>query len=187
MLRSLTGFVAATLCCGAAPAGGLKLVPITAGSGINSSYVQIDFDNDTSDGDTFLFEVFWNSAPTGFEMLETLESEVGLTLGAEFFDFDGDGKFTDALVTELGFGGNSHTATSSEFWTYWMRDDSAGAWAISSVGVSDRIAAPGSWDGWTFGEFGQYVPREVTVVPTQGGLAVIACATVCARRRRRSD
>lgn len=187
MFQAMISATTLLLCAASATAtaGQLELTPITAGTGINSSYVQVDFDSAAAGGDTVLFEVFWNSAPSGFEMLETLESEAGLTLDADFFDFDGDGNFTDALVSELGYGGDSHTGGLTEFWTYWTRDDALAPWAPAMVGVSDRIAAHGSWDGWTFGEFAQYEPRAVTIVPTPGGLAVVVSGLFIARRRRR--
>jgi hypothetical protein len=160
-------------------ATGADALPLTgqAGSGPESSFVQVDF----SDGASFVWEVFYDTAGgtafvTGLDLLQTLEAELAaFSLDLLVFSF---GTVVDGITfgshSNVGFGGGE------DFWHYWARDDAAGAWGFSPFGADVRTVADGSWDGWRYGSAAAPVAEPATLALLAAGLALGA------RGRRRA-
>jgi hypothetical protein len=178
ILRSFAAALLAAVITEAASAGPIYVEPITAGSGPDSAYVQIEF----LTGEAFLFEVFFDGFDVStFDLLQTLDAEVDLTL--EYIDFGGFGPF----VTGLGWDGQYNSGDGSggeDFWHFYIRDSIALPWEFAPVGVSDRIVHDGSWDAFVFGR--PDLPIELIPVPAPpAGAIMLALALRPARRRRR--
>jgi hypothetical protein len=159
-----------------AAADPIEVVPISAGSGSQSAYVQIEF----FEGDAYLFEVFFDGGGvTTFDLLLTLEQDIGLTL--EYIDFAGFGPF----VTALGWDGHFNSGDGSgghDFWHSYVRDSQAAAWDFAQVGVDGRVVFDGSWDAFIFGR--DDLPIELVPVPAPPAAAALALLALSARRRR---
>ncbi len=80
---------------------------------------------------------------------------------------------------------------SSGFWTYWTSENEpfdGGAWDSALTGVSDRVLASGSWDGFSFDpvfSFTDPPSQPGATVPAPGALAPMFALLIGARRHRR--
>jgi len=156
----------------------IEIEPIQVGNGLVSSFVQIEF----FEGQTFVFEVAYSDAEMrGFDLLVTIDQELGDDFTLEYL-----GPPDSAFVTGLGYDGFLDQGDGSggdDWWRYWIREDVAAAWEMSSVGPSDRIVDAGSWDGWVFGR--NDAPVAVKLVPAPPATLALAGLLIVGRRRRR--
>ncbi|TVQ51062.1 MAG: hypothetical protein EA377_13365 [Phycisphaerales bacterium] len=154
--------------------------PIEVGTGLFSSFVQIDFEQ----GDTFVFEVFYNeTTTTSFDLLLILDSDAELGFQLEFTT-SGFRPF----VNGFGFDGIFESdASSDSFWLCWTKPSDEETWALAQDGAANTVATPGSWDGWVFGnEFPGLAPKNV-IIPAPAATAVLGGLFIgCGRRRRKA-
>lgn len=155
----------------------IQVEPIEVGSGLFSSFVQVDFQA----GATFVFEVFYNDGATSsFDLLLTLDADEQLGFELEYTPFD-----FGPFVTGLGYEGIFESGDGSNgepFWGFWAKDHIDGTWAFPGAGAGDHLAGNGSWSGWVFGN-GQS-PVDV-VIPAPGAAALLAGFLVARGSRRR--
>lgn len=165
-----------TVSTGAADA--IEFEPIQVGSGLMSSFVQVDF----FEGDAFLFEVFYSEGgTTGMDLLLTLDSELGDEFTLEFL-----GSEDSAFITGLGYDDfldQGKGLEGDDWWRYWIRDDGDDLWAMAGFGPSSREVSQGSWDGWVFGR--DDAPVAMKIVPAPPATLALAGLLIAGRRRRR--
>lgn len=200
------------LCALAVLTVGLLTTPLSAdvvsiGSGAKTAYMTMVFDDSAPSLDadsTHLFIVSFDGTMTSEELLmlafptfvtylstDTVVPPLpaGDSMRLEYFDFDGDGTFDDALLDAASYSGDTGESVGFDpTWTFWTRDDTSSAFATSSVGISDRIVDDGFHDAFVFGSFGAVAPP--TTVPEPSSFALMAAAGVGAlawRRRRERE
>jgi hypothetical protein len=146
---------------------------INVGTGANTSFLVIDF----KDGAKYQFAVAYDGAADGEDLL-TITRDAGLGFDVTLQSF-GFGNFVDGIAydghTNSGFGGNE------DFWHYWTSNAAdPPSWALSQVGISDRVVTDGSWDGWVYGSTAEpaLVPE-----PSAAMLILVALAGLLARPR----
>ncbi|MAC20645.1 MAG: hypothetical protein CMJ23_13420 [Phycisphaerae bacterium] len=146
------------------------------GSGDSTAEVQFDF----LTGESYLFEVSFDSSITGRDLFDVIATEADTVDGLEFtFDYIAY-SFGDFLV---GVGindaydyGEGSPPDYLDTWGYWI-SDGTDDWASSMVGFSDRVLVDGSRDGWVFGT--GLAPASI---PAPATIAVFAFGL--GRRRR---
>lgn len=157
----------------------IEVTPISVGSGLMSSYVQIDF----MEGPTYVFEVFHGGGmTTGMDLLLILNAELGdqFVLDFDTFDFGN-------IITTLGFNDlvQSSDVEASQFWLYWVRDSADVAWEFSGAGKTGRQVSNGSWDGWVFGGGIDDAPIQIKLIPAPTSTLALAGLLIVGHRRRR--
>lgn len=178
-LRSAAAALGLGITVSLASADTIEVEPIQVGSGLMSSFVQIDF----LEGEAFLFEVFYSDGGTrGIDLLLTLDTELGDAFTLEFA-----GSQDSAFVTGLGFDGFLDQGDGSggdDWWRYWIRDGAEDLWAFAGTGPSTRIVTEGSWDGWVFGRDDAPIPMKV--IPAPPATLALAGLLIAGGRRRRT-
>lgn len=112
-----------------------------AGTGSNVSYCVVDFDSAS-----YAFKYFWDGAQTGFNMLQTLQSDVN------GFNFSYENTSYGPFVVGFSYGGNSLTGDGSVapdymYWGYEISSDGQ-TFDMASTGADGRDLSNGSWDAW---------------------------------------
>lgn len=179
---------------------------IEIGSGAKTAYLTLVLDDSApgfTDPDTHLFIIDFDGTLTGEELLKTalptfvtyLSTDAppppplpaGDSMRLQFFDFDGDGAFTDAFLNAVSFKGKT-SITDTDFdpsFTYYTRDSVAASFVSSPVGMSSRTVDDGYHDAYVFGTFGATPPPAA--VPEPGSLALLLPLAGWAVRRRRQQ
>ena len=147
------------------------------GSGDSTAQIQVDF----LSGDSYLFDVSFDSMITGRAVFDVIANESESIEGLEFeFDYIAY-SFGDFLV---GIGindsydyGEGSPPDYLDTWSYWTAEG-ANDWASSMVGFSDRELVDGSQDAWVFG-----TGASPAAIPAPATMAIFAFGL---RRRRRS-
>jgi len=167
MRRMALAVLMAALWIHAGPARALPLpIEASVGTGADAAYAVIQFSDDA----VFLFEVLFDGATTGIDMIKALDTELA-AFSAVIADF-GFGEFVDGLSyqshSDIGF------VAPDGFWSYWVRESENDPWAFSPVGAGDRVVSDGNLDGWRYPDVGPPVPEPATGVLVAGGLLVLA-------------
>ncbi|MFP4381251.1 MAG: hypothetical protein ACLFUS_12185 [Candidatus Sumerlaeia bacterium] len=114
-----------------------------AGSGPNTAYVVIDFDDYSTASREFAFGVrFTSPTITGREAMDMLTSETSLQYGLNNWGMMSDMWYTYKGRTLHGSG------EFPPWWSYWTSDDYGTSWTFASVGFDTRELADGDVDGW---------------------------------------
>ncbi len=175
------------------------LITQTVGTGSNTSYFVINFDDGANNTDSaasdYAFAYHWNTsaAPTGETMLMALNQLTNPTLGVNqtyYASFDAYfvNGFTYLSHSQTGY---YNSSTDQASWSYWVMD--GGAWSQpQAYGVSGRPLFNGSYDGWTFhvGPGSASAPITPNAAPEPTSPAVFAgggaslLLLICLRRRQ---
>jgi hypothetical protein len=141
-----------------------------AGSGSNQAVLVIDFA--ATGGNSYSFGYRFDGTTTGYNMIQAVAAAGDLDFAAT--TFPGFGTYID------NFAYRSEVGNVDYWWQYFIGTPSAGsvAWTSASEGVSTRILADGSIDGWYNG-FDGHVPR----VPEPASALLLALAPALLRRR----
>ena len=148
----------------------------SVGEGDFSASIQFDF----IDGDTYLFDVFWDGSITGREVFDLIADDV---TGQYSFEYEvitytfGDFLVGVGIEDDYQYGEGS-PPDYADSWHYWTAEG-GDAWAASLIGFSDRILSDGSRDAWVFGDFDP--PSQI---PGPATLALFGLISMRRHRRR---
>lgn len=112
----------------------------SAGIGVNSATIVVDFDLDNY----FLFTYNWNGDATGWDALAALDASGSLDVYAT--DYGDWGMFMD----DLDYPGGLEYDYGADYagWAYYVGDNET--WDVSGSGVSFRELSGGAWDSWVW-------------------------------------
>lgn len=166
----------------------------SAGQGVNSSFVVIDFG--FFGGEAYLFEYRYDGSATSEDMLLALDAQTDLTVRRQFFDFgSGPSIYIDGFEFKTNQQVPSFEGSAGESWGFWTVDDPINhpaSYSSPPVGPTDRQLTDGSIDGWSlnvsnFNSLG--LPATSTppaAVPEPAtAIAILAPAGLTLVRRRR--
>lgn len=131
---------------------------------------------------------------------------LGTALYGLGYDLDDDGNFGVSPSLTFGSGGYSvdspsdgRTPTdpadhwqegwfSDGYWSYWVGGENASpSWGFSSLGMSSRVLADGSWDGWSYAAgFSSSAPStpDAAQIPAPAAPLMLGLGgLICSRRR----
>ncbi len=156
----------------------------------NRATLVIDFRN----GNHYGFGYGWDSAaPTGWDMLLSVESAGGLEIDANWYDFDGDFIPESPQVMEITYDG--HTMVNSTNWpaepgdtflSYWVSTD-GNNWSTTFTGVAGTALNDGDWNAWTvYDGYNEAWPGDAPSAPEPATIALmgIGAAGILVRRRK---
>ena len=185
----------------------------TIGSGSNHATLVIDF-NDGLPDDSFAWGYRFDGQVSGAAMILAIAA-VDPNLSLTAFGDASSGFFISAIQYLDGTTLRTATASTSapwQYWAYWIDGGFAdgpigtpspvagggsslpGSWTESPVGASadsfgssGRFLSDGSWDAWSFGEFGSNAPSGpvLAAVPEPTGALLASLASLTLLRRRR--
>ena len=147
------------------------------GSGDSTAQIQVDF----LSGDSYLFDVSFDSTITGRAVFDVIANESESIEGLEF-DFDYIAYSFGDLLVGIGINDSDDYGEGSppdylDTWAYWTAEGT-GDWASSMVGFSSRDLVDGSRDAWVFG-----TGAAPAAIPAPATMAIFAFGL---RRRRRN-
>ncbi|HSW46201.1 MAG TPA: hypothetical protein VLM89_11595 [Phycisphaerae bacterium] len=159
----------------AATIGGARF-PITYWAGTGSNHAALVIDFGATGGGSYSFGYRFDGAATGYDMIQAVAAAGDLDYQAS--SFPGFGTFID------NFSRGGEAGNADFYWQYFNGTASGGivTWVSAWEGMSTRILADGSIDGWYNG-FDGHVPR---IPEPATGLLVAAAALLVPAARRRS-
>lgn len=126
------------------------------GSGANTAFVSIDFDDSLSASRNFIFGVrFDGLSISGLDALNQIATSTSL----QFTDLDGgyiiqfSYEYKDESFDETGSWPDSS-------WSYWESLDGGASWATHMVGATTRQLTDGALDGWAYTTSGSWPGLE---------------------------
>jgi hypothetical protein len=136
-----------------------------------------------------------------YARLTTWDPSLGSSVFGLGYDLDGDGgTFISGYEgNEIGYAGDSddhyQEGWYTGYWSYYLGTDpySGGSWDYSGLGMSSRVLANGSWDGWSYAsaESGWYggtpdMPVSAVPEPASTALFILGSASMALRRLRKN-
>lgn len=191
--HALAAFAALTLAfTAAAPAQTL------VGTGNSSSFLVIEAPGFGS----LVYQVFYDYNPSvdlDTYFLMNLADTADSSLSISYINYAGPGDPPNYFVNAITYAGTTLTNTGSPTYSpFWYQSVSggesgypaavpidSGIWQEGSgISLPSRVIAPGSWDGFVYGEFGDEPSISPVPEPAAWLLFAVGGAALLARRRR---
>lgn len=178
-----------------------RVIPIEywAGHGDKQAVVVVDFSSGPDD--SYAFGYRWVESATGEDALVAIDAAGDLDVTIK--EFTGVGKFLHAMAYDGHMWENNWDEGHADWWSYWTDDfgevetpqdllDEGLSWhSPQEWGMSGRVLADRSFDGWAAAVLWDALPPEVPQsgwIPEPTTLVVLAaglCALGARRRRPR--
>jgi hypothetical protein len=135
------------------------LIPsFTAGTGANESYMVLDFQDGTTQP-SYLFGYKYDGSKTGLDMVEALDSAGSPLVGYVPGKGPKDGDQYGAAINSFSYDGHSQAGfENNAYWGYYTKN--TGTWDYASTGFSFRTLSNGSYDGWSWSDGTDPLPRD---------------------------
>lgn len=143
----------------------------TAGTGTNESYMVVDFQDGTSQP-SFLFGYKYDGTKTGLDMVEALSAYDAPAVGYVPGYGPGTTSSLGPAIESFAFLGHSQAGFDiNAYWGYYTKD--AGVWDYAPTGFSTRTLFNGSYDGWSFSNGTDPLPRDPGAPVPEGNSALL--------------
>ncbi|MEN6308441.1 MAG: PEP-CTERM sorting domain-containing protein [Anaerohalosphaeraceae bacterium] len=131
-----------------------------AGSGANTAYIALDFDDDSA----FVFKYQWDGQATAWDALQAIDADGAFEMSYADYGWG-------VWVYDFGYPGGvefDYGAAANTGWTYYTSENNVD-WEFSMVGVQSRTLTDGSWDSWVWTDY----PADWSMPNRQPGQAAV--------------